>query len=293
MRRLITLTLLSNLLIINDVLAEESAVEACQAALAQGRYPQAISMAEKSASLPSAWLCKGRAQVASHQLEAAEQSFQQALQLKPSAIERVSAHMFLGNTLREKHQVTQALQQYQTAEQLSQEAGLKRYEMIAVNLKGEAMYEGGDFQHALEAFQHGEKMAMNDNERADSFEHEAMVYERLQLLDKAVEFQLKAVMMQKKSGTPDQYAEASLTLGKLFTTQKDYASAEKTYQRLMEYARDNGGPFYEAKSAIHLAQLKKLQGDQAGATQWLKQAEAIAAKLKDAELDQLIAQTRS
>lgn len=292
MRRLITLTLLFNILNINNIMAADSTVDACQAALAKGQYAQAVSAAEQATGLPDAWLCKGRAQAASQQLEAAEQSFQHAIKLNPAGVTLISAYMLLGNTqLAQKH-TDAALQSYQQAETLSQRAQLKRYEMIAHNLKGEALYANGDFPQALQAFQQGEKLAMNDNERADSYEHEAMAYERLQQLDKAVEYQLKAVMMQKKAGTPDQYAEASLSLGKLFVLQKDYVSAEKTYQRLMDYARDNGGAYYEAKSAIYLAEVKKQNGDAASAAQLLKQAEAIAAEIKDAELNALLAQAK-
>jgi len=133
---------------------------------------------------------------------------------------------------------------------------------------------------------------MNDDERADSHIHEAMAYQQLQQSDKAIEHQLKGVMMLRKSGTPDQYAEASLMLGKLFSAKKDYASADKTYQRLMEYAHENGGEFYEAKTAIYWADSKRAQGDAAGAASLVKQAETIAAKLKDAELDELLAKTK-
>jgi len=60
----------------------------------------------------------------------------------------------------------------------------------------------------------------------------------------------------------------------------------------MEYAHDNGGEFYEAKTAIYWAENKRAQGDVAGAQQLIQQAETIAAKFKDAELDELLAKTK-
>jgi len=60
----------------------------------------------------------------------------------------------------------------------------------------------------------------------------------------------------------------------------------------MEYAHDNGGEFCEAKTAIYWAENKRAQGDAAAANQLTQQAETIAAKLKDAELDELLAKAK-
>lgn len=292
MRSSLTLIIAFNLLNINHLYAEDVQLEACQAALAKKQWTQAVQAAEKSPNNANAWLCKGRAQTAMQQREAAQQSFEHAITLKPDGLDLISAYLLLGNTQHALKQNEAALATYEQALHLSKQEKIKRYAMVTHNLKGETLLELGQYQPALEAFQAGEKLAMNDNERADSYEHEAQAYQKLQQLDKAVEYQLKAVLMQKKSGEPDQYAEASLTLGELFVAQKDYISADRTYQRLMDYAHDNGGAFYEAKAAIYLAGVRKLNGDPASAAQLIQQAESLAAKLHDAELDALLAKAK-
>lgn len=272
--------------------AAPNAVEACQAALSRGQWQAAIQQAESATQVPAAWLCKGRAQAGLAQLAAAQQSYLRAIALKPVGVELISAHMLLGNILVEQQQAQAAIEQYQRAQQLSQQENIQRYVMINHHLIGEAWFALKDYAKALEAFQAGEKLAMNDNERADSFAHLATAYHALGELDKAIAFQLKAVLMQKKAGTPDQYAYASLTLGDYFLQQKDYVGAEKTVLRLLEYAQENGGAFFEGLSAVALSNIKRAQGDIATADDWLKRAEQIANSVKDPELNAALAKAR-
>lgn len=293
MKSVFTLIVLFNLLNINDLYAADAGVERCQAALSKRQYTQAIQAAEQSPGVPQAWMCKGRAQAALQQMPQAQTSLQQAISLKPTGLDLASAYMLLGNVQQAQQQTDAALASYQQAMDVAKTEKMNRYVMVAHNLIGEARLAANQYPEALTEFQAGEKLAMNDNERADSFEHEALTYHQMHQLDKAVEYQLKAVLMQKRAGTPDQYAEASLTLGQWFVEQKDYPGAEKTYQRLMQYAQENGGVFYEAKTAIYWAQAKQLQGDTAGAEQLIKQAKTIASKYKDPELDALLSKVQS
>ena len=288
----LTLILAFNLLIINESMAKDAALDACDTAVQKRQYTEAVKLAEQHAKQAEFWLCKGRAQSGLGDNTAAQQSFKQALSLKPEGLDLIAAHMLLGNAQLEAKVHAAALESYQQALKFSEQQNMRRYARVAHNLIGEAYFEMGQYADALKSFEAGEKLALNDDERADSYIHEAMTYQQLQQAEKAIEYQLKGVMMLRKSGTPDQYAEASLTLGQLFTDKKDFVGADKTYQRLMEYAHDNGGEFYEAKTAIQWASSKKAQGDHAAAQQLLQQAHGIAAKLKDPELDTLLAQAK-
>lgn len=288
----LTLILLCNVLIYNICQAADLTVEACDAAVSKHQYQAAIALADAHPKQAEFWLCKGRAQSGLQQNAAAEDSFRQAIALKPQGLSLISAHMLLGNAQQQNKDTAGALSSYQQALALSEQQNMRRYIRIAHNLIGETRYEQGDYTASLQAFETGEKLAANDDERADSYVHEAMAYQQLQQLDKAIEYQLKAVMMLRKSGTPDQYAEASLLLGKLFEAKKDYAGADKTYQRLMQYAQENGGSFYEAKTALYWADAKRAQGDAAMAEKLIKQAEGIAAKTPDPELDALLAKAK-
>lgn len=285
-----TLILLFNLLILNQSYAKDSLLESCESAVDRRQYTKAITIAASHTTQPPFLLCKGRAQAGLSQYEQAQESFRQAIALNPQGLDRVSAYMLLGNVQQANKQTAQAIESYREALKLSEQQNMRRYVRVAHNLIGEALFEKGQYAESLQAFESGEKLALNDDERADSYLHVAVTYLQLQQIDRAIEYQLKAVMMLHKSGTPGQYAEASLALGKLFTVKKDYVGAEKTFKRLIDYARENGGQFYEAKTMIHLAEVKKLHGDQAAADQLISQATTLAAQIKDAELDALLAE---
>lgn len=289
----IALILLFNLLIINNIYASDAASESCDAALQSRQYAQAIKIAEQHVAKSELWLCKGRAQSALDQPTAAEESFKKAIALKPQGLALISAYLLLGNSQLELKNTKAAVESYQQARHLSEQQNMRRYERIACNLIGEAFYENSQYAESLQAFQTGEKLAANDEERADSYLHEAMSHQQLQQLDEAIEYQLKGVMMLRKSGTPEQFAEASLALAQMFAAKKDYVGAEKTYQRLLEFARDNGGIFYEAKTAVLWAGVKRLQNDAPGAERLLAQAENINHKLQDQELTIMLEKARA
>lgn len=284
----ITLILLLNVLFINDLMAKDAELEACDDAVRNRQFSTAIKLSSQHLNQVEFLLCNGRAQSGAGDNAMAQQSFKQAIDLKAAGLDLISAYMLLGNAQLDAKQYENALESYNQALKHSEQQNMRRYARVAHNLIGEAYFEIGQYDESLKSFAIGEKLAMNDDERADSFVHEARTYQQLKQEDKAIEYQLKGVMMLRKSGTPVQYAEASLVLGKLFTQKKDYVSAEKTYQRLMTYAHDNGGDFYEAKTAIYLAEVKRAQGDVSGASQLIQLAEKIAHSLKDAELDELI-----
>jgi tetratricopeptide (TPR) repeat protein len=155
---------------------------------------------------------------------------------------------------------------------------------------GETFALSGDLNQALAHYQTGAKLAMNDNERADSYERLASAYQALAQYDQAIEYQLKAVVMQKMAGDLDQYANASLVLGKIYITAKDYVGAERTLNKLLQFCKDNGGAYYEAKTDIYLAQSKAGSGNIEAARMHLSDASTIA---KNIHANDLIAEIDS
>lgn len=131
---------------------------------------------------------------------------------------------------------------------------------------------------------------MNDNERADSYESIARTYSALDQHDLAIEYQVKAIVMQKRSGTLDQVANASLEMGRIYTAAKEFSNAEKAYSKLMQFAKDNGGAYYEAKAIIGLAMTKMITGNAVSAKSLLTDAQKIA---KDSHDNDLLAEVDS
>jgi tetratricopeptide (TPR) repeat protein len=99
----------------------------------------------------------------------------------------------------------------------------------------------------------------------------------------AIEYQLKVMLMQQKSGTLDQYADACLALGRVYVNAKEYPQAEKTYNKLIQFAKDNGGAYYEAKASYGLAQVAAAKGDTSNAKTMMGDALKIAKNIGDAD----------
>ncbi len=95
--------------------------------------------------------------------------------------------------------------------------------------------------------------------------------------------------MQQKAGTLDGYANASYMLGQAYQNAKEYDSAERTYAKLLQFSKDNGGAYYEAKASFGLAQVKAAKGEKDSAksmfTEVLKMAKSIGENDLATEID--------
>lgn len=164
----------------------------------------------------------------------------------------------------------------------------KTYIFINYNLIGDAYFSAKDLHAALEGYQKGLRLAFNDSERAESFENLAKTYNALANHEKAIEFQLKATVMQKQAGDLTDYADSSLLLGQYFMDAKEYSHAERHYKKLVEFAKDNGGAYYEAAANYGLAEAMFENGDKEAAKMLFsdanKQASKIGAKQLAAEI---------
>jgi tetratricopeptide (TPR) repeat protein len=106
--------------------------------------------------------------------------------------------------------------------------------------------------------------------------------------DKALEYQLKAYFMHDKSGKPDQYAHSSIELGRYYAAAKDYKGAENTLNKIIKFANEQGGYYYEAQGYYVLAQVKAAAGDMQSANNLIEKAREIAKSTKDEDLDEEI-----
>lgn len=265
---------------------------ACNAALNNQQYESAITKANaaiKQKNLAAQGLmCKGRALLAMGKRDEAKAEFIAADKKVANDFDKTVANLLLGNLEKEQQQYQAAIKFYEISLAFAQKDDNRNFTRVSYNLLGETHGLLGDYATSLKHLEEGEKLAMNDNERADSYERIAANYQVQQQFERAVQYQIKGIAMQQKAGTLDQYAEANLTLGQIYTQGKDYPHAEQTYSKLIKFSQDNGGAYYEAKTNIYLAQTKLAQGDAAAANQLLEQAKTIAGKIQATDLTALI-----
>lgn len=265
---------------------------ACNAALNHQQYESAITKANaaiKQADLAAqGMMCKGRALLAMGKKEEAKAEFVSADKKASSDFDKTVANLLLGNLEKEQKHYEDAIKLYETSLAFAKKDDNRNFTRVSYNLMGETYGLLNDHVTSLKYLEEGEKLAMNDNERADSYERIAASYQAQQRFDQAIAYQIRGIAMQRKAGTLDQYAEANLTLGQLHAQNKDFVNAEATYTKLIQFSQENGGAYYEAKTLVYLAQSKQAQGDNAAANQHFSEAEAIAQKIKATDLSELI-----
>lgn len=265
---------------------------ACNAALNNQQYESAITKANaaiKQKDLAAqGMMCKGRALLALGKKEEAKAEFISADKNASNDFDKTVANLLLGNLEKEQKHYQEAIKLYETSLAFAKKDDNRNFTRVSYNLIGETYGLLNDHVTSLKYLEEGEKLAMNDNERADSFERIAANYQAQHQFDQAIAYQIKGIAMQRKAGTLDQYAEANLTLGQLHTQNKDFVNAEATYAKLIQFSQENGGAYYEAKTLVYLAQAKQAQGDSTAANQHFAEAEIIAKKIQAHDLSDLI-----
>lgn len=267
----------------------------CHELLKAGKAEAALASAQQALSANAQqidlWQCQARAHGVLGQYQEGLNALTQAKKLAKTPYEHMATHIFTGNLHRSNQAYDLAIQHYQTSLEIAKAENNRQFTRIVYNLLGDAYLANQNANQALQYYQSGSDLSLNDNERAESYANVALAYQRLNKMDQAIEFQRKSVVMQQKAGTLDEYAEASLLLGQYFDQNKEYAHAEKTYQKLLQFSKDNGGEYYEAKTNVYLAQNKIAQADKAAAQPYLEQAKRLSSKLNVPELAKLIIDT--
>ena len=274
-----------------DTLSDK--VSACNAAMNKGDLTAAISVSDEMLKLDSksrdGLLCKGRALGAKGDYAEGLNTLEMAAKQSQPGFEKIISYIFIGNLHKNNNKNTAAITAYETSIKICDAEKNDKFKRIKLNLIGDTHTQNNDLNAALASYQAATKLAMNDNERAENFELLGTTYSALNQHDAAIEFQLKASMMQDKAGTRDDYANASLALGRVYTQAKDYPAAENTYAKLIKFSKDNGSAYYETKANYGLAQTKAAEGDSISAknmmTDALKMAKNIGENDLAAEID--------
>ena len=268
-------------------------VTTCTKTLEQGDFAKAETLANEiliaDAGNREGLLCKGRALGAQGHYAEALTALEQSITQAKSGFDKTISYLLIGNLHKENRQYTQAIASYEKSMQIAMSEKNDKFMRINHNLIGESQAQNNDLNAALASYLAGNQLAANDNERADSDERLANTYSALRKHDMAIEYQVKALLMQRRSGTLDQIANASLEMGRIYLAAKEYANAERTYKKLVQFSQENGGAYYEVKANIGLAQSKAASGDKAAAKNILidaqKMAQTLGAKDLLAEID--------
>lgn len=272
----------------------QSSIDSCNKAIAAGDDSQALAYAERvlkqDKSNRSALLCKGRAHGGAGQYKEALAALEAAEKLSSTPLEHMVALTLTGSVYRSAKQFPEALDSYRKSLALARAEKDKRFERINLNQIGDTLIDKNESDPALESYLAGGKLANNDNERGDSYARIASTYNRLAQHDKAIEFQIKAVLAEESAGDFDHYANASLELGRIYTAAKEYPNAEKTLDKIIAASKKEGSAYWEAKGDYYLALAKAANGQPQPARALLNDAQHICEEIGAQELGDQIAQ---
>ena len=260
----------------------------CNKVSNKGDFNQALILSEKILKQDShyreALLCKGRALGEFGKLDEGMATLKAAEKLSTSNFDHMVALTLLGNLQKTAKKYPEATATYKQSLSIAEANNNDQFQRIDNNLLGEIAIETKQTQAGLDYYLAGKKFVANDNERADSYQRIATTYSLLKQHDLAIENQVRALLMQKQSGTLDDYANASLVLGRIYTAAGDYVNAEKTFNKLIQFTQENGGAYYEAKAILYAGLAKSASGDDTAAQALFVKASTIAKGVGDADL---------
>jgi tetratricopeptide (TPR) repeat protein len=288
-----TLSIALILLFSQTAFAEEESIAsklgACNQAIKEGDASKALAYAEQVIKLDSnnrdALLCKGRAHGGTGQVKEALAALNSAEKLSKTPRDHMIALALIGNVQRNTQQFSEAIKTYQKSLEFAKAAEDKRFQGIDLNLIGDAETSNKQYAAAIEHYMESDKLAANDNEHADAYERIAFAYDKLNSHDKAVEYQIKADLIQERSGDLDQRANAGLEMGRLYMAAGDYEKAERSINKVIKLSTDNGGAYWQAKSYYYMAQVKVANKQPDQAKPLLADAQTIAKDIAEDALN--------
>lgn len=289
-----TLILLLTSLFINNVYAITSDAADCNKALERGDFAAASSFATKALSANKqdrdALICHGRVLSTKADLQGALVSFKAADELSTDTFDHTIIALVTGHAYKAAKEFDQAIASYLSAIELAKKANHKGFERMSRMAIGNIHFLGKQYNQSLEQYIAASQLDGNDNERGESNELIALNYHKLNQHDQALEHQVKAFLMHEKAGTLDQFAHSSVELGRYYGYVKNYAKAESTLNKIIKFAKEQGGAYYEAQGSYVLAQVKVAMGDTTAAKALVEHAKTIAKNTNDTALDEEIEQ---
>ena len=283
-----TLILIFTSLIINNVYAMDAELLKCNEAVDKGDTSTALSYAKNvlktNKNDKDALICKGRALSLGGDVAGAVEALKAASTLSATPLDKIVVAILTGNVYKTAKQYDKAIVHYNQAVDLAKADKNKNYERICINFVGDSHFAMQHYTEALTVYTTASKLAANDNERGESYENIALTNHKLGQNDQALAYQIKAYFTHEKVGTLDQYAHSSLELGRYYTIAKNYASAENTLNKIIKFAKEQGGAYYEAQGYYLLAKVKAATGNKPDALVLIAKANKIAEDGKDQAL---------
>jgi tetratricopeptide (TPR) repeat protein len=253
----------------------DDALQVCQKAFSDGDYTHAAQYGRQAGGFEGG-MCAGRSQLALGDNAGAAASFSEAEHKAREPFDQMVAITYLARANQAAGKVDEAISHFERSLKIAREVKEKQVQMTNLNEIGQLLLVKGNKQEALMRFKEAYPLAANDSERSECNQRLASAYSQLGDYDRAIEHQLKSVVMEERSGDDDNYINARLELGAIAIAAKDYARAQKELEECLSLAHNGGSPYWESKSLLYLGRLEKALGNNEHARALFKQAAELA-----------------
>lgn len=263
-------------------LAQEG-VHGCHAALQRADFASAIKLGREAGDYEGL-LCSGKAQLASGDPTGATATFADLAKIADTPSRQLVAMVFRARAAKASNHAQEALDLYDRALTLARSLGQKQSILVTLNESGKILQASGNLQGALDRFREAYGYAANDNERAECNHLMAEAYSALGNHDKAIEHQLKSVMLEERSGDLEHYLAARMALAAISIQAKDFNRAQREIEESLPVAQVNDSPYWEARILLQAARLERVRGNMEQSKSRISRARGIAQQLGDLTL---------
>ena len=261
----------------------QDALQNCREALVRADFASAIKFGRDAGGFDGL-MCTGRAQLAKNDFSGASATFAVLEKNLSDDFQKMVVYTFQARSANGLGNRTEALNLYEQGLALARKLNAPQAVMTNLNEIGQIYQTGKDFNAALKRYLEAYNFAGNDNERSKCNQLIANAYSVLGNHDKAIEHQLKSVILEERSGGLDQYLEARLGLAEFAMNAKDWARARKDLDGSLAVARENQSLLWEARILIKSAKLERLVGNRQQSDALIESARSIAQQIGDNNL---------
>lgn len=270
-------------------------IAACKKALLDENPAAAESIAKRHIANPGTtqwegYLCLGRAKSALGDREAAAEAFDAAQLAADTDGHRSAALILLGNVQLNLGRVDAAIATYRKTLRYAESP--RSYRHAAHSRLSAALRIQGNMSDALFHAKESLDLAANDNERAEGYAALAALHSQRQAHDLAVEYQIKTVMLQRRSGEAHQVVESNIELGRIYLAARNYTQARKAMESAFSDLSGVDAPYWKSRVMILRGEIHAAEGALDKAASDFSEADALAATVDSDELKDEIERAR-
>ncbi|UFS70405.1 tetratricopeptide repeat protein [Geomonas sp. RF6] len=255
----------------------------CLQLLKKGDHPAAISSATQAlkGAPEDAGLryCLGEAYRRSGDLTAALQELQRAEKLTTDKLSLMRVHNRLGMIMSTLDNVEAALKHYGIYRTLAKELGRIDDEASALNNMAVIYYNRSQYSLALMYFENSLKLSPDDSKNAATYGNIATVYLGRGENDKAIEYQQKAISIDRKNNDAHSLSVDLLNLGSMYRLTKSYDNAKQCLHDGLDGVRKAQDAYWEGMAFRYIGWLHSDRGELPEAKKWMTGAAEIFAKI--------------